>query len=177
MVNLIGAGIPHLARNGAGGAYGYQLKGAGLQGVYVPYMDDRPGGAGRVHADDRPTAGVLTSTATIGEGYSHYQACRDRPNTKEGRNEGIVDCAAWDETTGTGSFRWIWASCCSDGLVMGPFPMASDGGFDFHVEMFESNPSNPSHSLDSLVEIFKFGTFNKDTNSMEYVSICYNLVY
>ena len=168
MVNLIGAGFTHLGKDGAGGAFGYQLKGAGLEGVYVPYMDDRPN---RVHPDDIPTTGVLTSGATIGEGYSHYQACRgNRPNTYEGKNLGIKDCAAWDDSTGTGSFRWLWAECCADGLVMGPFPMASDGGFGFEVEMFASKSSNTAGAIEADakgITKYKFGSFNKDTNAME----------
>lgn len=32
------------------------------------------------------------------------------------------DCYAWDTVSGRGTFSWKWATCCTDGMVLGPLP-------------------------------------------------------
>ena len=39
--------------------------------------------------------------------------CRDK----------VTDCFSWDPKAGFGTFAWAWVDCCTDGMVLGPFPL------------------------------------------------------
>lgn len=77
----------------------------------VPYHGTRTAAATGVHV----SATNLGST----RGFADVPlALFDDEGTKR-------DVADWDPHTVTGSFSWQWGPCCSDGLVLGPFPPAS----------------------------------------------------
>ena len=73
------------------------------------------------------------------------------------------DCYEWDPATGSGSFGWKWASCCTDGMVLGPLPQ---DGWCFNLQ------------LPYLENIFHaaVGSFNADTNDLDVVHLDFDTV-
>ena len=94
-----------------------------------------PGGSWRYFAE---WSGLDDSSEE--EGYGSY-------GSSYGEEDGMWRQAddygevSWNSATGTGSGTWKWASCCTDGAVIGPMPAA---GFTLlmHVTMYAIPAAN-----------------------------------
>ena len=61
----------------------------------------------------------------------------------------------WDAASGTGSFTWKWGKCCTDGLVLGPFPSSA---FTMSIEVKETK------GLDTL----RIGSYSVATSTITF---------
>ena len=47
----------------------------------------------------------------------------------------LYDDIIWDNQTASGHFRWWWTSCCTDGVLLGPFPLNYTMHFEFDTAL------------------------------------------
>lgn len=69
------------------------------------------------------------------------------------------DCYTWNSNQKEGYFNHIWASCCTDGSVMGPLPTDRTWRFNILFDVVKD------------IDYFYIGNFNEDTNSMSFLEL------
>ena len=87
-----------------------------LDRVYLVLTLDQPGtNPGGIFAMD------VTSTGLPNDGSVATVLMDDGPEQQLSKDRGRLPLGLWDGTEG--SFYWKWATCCTDGMVLGPMPL------------------------------------------------------
>ena len=71
----------------------------------------------------------------------------------------------WNAASGTGSFTWFWHECCTDGLVLGPFPSSA---FTMSIEVKETRDANGDLTSPKGLDALRIGSYSVVTSTITF---------
>ena len=75
------------------------------------------------------------------------------------RSTSMGDCYYFDQANMEGYISQLWASCCTDGTVIGPLPVNRTWRFNIRFDVVKN------------IDHFQIGDFNPTTNQMNFLSL------
>lgn len=107
----------------------------GTTSIYM-VVDDSPEGYMVITSDEPDRAAPENRWVRVGfrgvnlEGAGVDIQLRDDPG----------DYYTWDTSTATGTIQWWWSQCCTDGAIIGPFPVTNYSmNLDFYTDLGSMN--------------------------------------
>ena len=127
-----------------------------LDRVYLVLTLDQPGtNPGGIFAMD------VTSTGLPNDGSVATVLMDDGPEQQLSKDRGRLPLGLWDGTEG--SFYWKWATCCTDGMVLGPMPLV-EWQMTFQATTYEmrNNQKTP-------LPTFQLGSWEEDDSTVSFL--------
>ena len=127
-----------------------------LDRVYLVLTLDQPGtNPGGIFAMD------VTSTGLPNDGSVATVLMDDGPEQQLSKDRGRLPLGLWDGTEG--SFYWKWATCCTDGMVLGPMPLV-EWQMTFQATTYEMR-----NSQKTPLPTFQLGSWEEDDSTVSFL--------
>ena len=103
----------------------------------------------------------VTSTGLPNDGSVATVLMDDGPEQQLSKDRGRLPLGLWDGTEG--SFYWKWATCCTDGMVLGPMPLV-EWQMTFQATTYEmrNNQKTP-------LPTFQLGSWEEDDSTVSFL--------